>query len=188
MQKNQLYLLGLATLIGFPVAGQLVLWLFEDDTSSFGFSTIAPIWQQLGIGLLAGGVAGGIAYGIIQLPFMKPVKSKYAGLLGSLQLSWPDILFISLCAGIGEEYFFRGVLQYYWGVWPTALVFVAIHGYLDPRDWRISIYGSVMVPMIAGLGYINNYIGLPAAMLAHAIIDVILLYQLKQAIDENRIA
>jgi len=176
MSKSRLYLLGLATLIGFPALGAGVIWFFENETSGFSFSMIAPLHLQLIYGVLVGLLAGFLALGITALPFMSPVKEKYAQLIQQIDFEWPDIIFISLCAGIGEEYFFRGVLQYYWGVWPVTILFVALHGYLDPRNWRLSIYGFVLVGIIGAIGYLNDLIGLPAAMIAHSIIDIILLY------------
>lgn len=178
MNKSQLYLLGLATLIGFPVLGALIIWLLKPE--GFQFSLVYPLYQQLIIGSIAGIIFGFIALAVSKLSFMKPVVAKYSTMLNHIDFKWSDILFISMCAGIGEEYFFRGVLQFYWGVWPTAIFFVAIHGYLDPRNWRLSIYGVIMVIIIGVIGYINDIIGLPAAMVAHTLIDVILLYFMTQ--------
>ena len=176
MSKSQLYLLGLATLIGFPATGAGIVWFFEDEQSSFQFSLIAPLHLQLIYGILVGVLTGFIALGITYLPFMKPVREKYAHLIGQIDFQWPDIIFISFCAGVGEEYFFRGVLQYYWGIWPVAILFVALHGYLDPRNWRLSFYGVVLVGIIGAIGYLNDLVGLPASMIAHTVIDIILLY------------
>lgn len=187
MEKSQLYKLSLLTLIGFPAVGALILWFVEDQPSSLGFSMPMPLHFQLGIGLLAGTVAGFLAWLIIRLPFMKATRIKYSGLVLPFDLNWSDILFVSLCAGIGEEYFFRGVLQQYWGIWITSIVFVAIHGYLNPKDWRISIYGAFMVLVIAGIGYLNDYVGLVSAMIAHACIDIILFYRMTKDDDENNI-
>lgn len=178
MNKSQLYLLGLITLIGFPVIGALIIWLLKPE--GFQFSLVYPLYQQVAIGLLIGIIFGFIALGVSKMPFMQPVVAKYSSMLSHIDFQWSDILFISLCAGVGEEYFFRGVLQFYWGIWPTAIFFVAIHGYLDPRNWRLSIYGTIMVLLIAALGYVNDHIGLPSAMIAHTVIDIVLLYFMTQ--------
>src|SRR5690606_14751744 len=90
------------------------------------------------------------------------------------KLSRAGMLVLSLCAGIGEELFFRAGIQPFLGIWWTAILFVFIHGYLDPRNWRISIYGLVMVGIIAWFGYRFETIGIVAAMIAHAAFDFIL--------------
>jgi hypothetical protein len=104
-----------------------------------------------------------------------------------MEMNFAIIVGVSLCAGIGEEIFFRGVVQPlpYCGVWVTAIFFVAIHGYLNPMDWRISIYGVYMTILIAGLGYLTDYMGLTTAMVAHTMIDVVLFSYLTKEPGEN---
>ena len=88
-----------------------------------------------------------------------------------------QVLFLSLCAGIGEELFFRGYLQYYWGIWITSVFFVAIHGYLNPKR-PIFFYGLFMIADIAGVGWLYEEYGFIAAATAHAMIDFILIYKM----------
>jgi len=61
------------------------------------------------------------------------------------------------------------------GIIITAILFVAIHGYLNPRNWRISIYGVFMTAGIVLLGYLAETMGLLVAIVAHTIIDIYLL-------------
>jgi membrane protease YdiL (CAAX protease family) len=95
-------------------------------------------------------------------------------LIAKFGLGWNEILFVSFCAGFGEELLFRGSLQYLLGIWTTAIIFVALHGYINPRDWRISVYGLFMTLAIASLGYATEHIGIWSAVVAHTIIDIIL--------------
>ena len=67
------------------------------------------------------------------------------------------------------------------GITITAVLFVAIHGYLDPRNWRISIYGLVLTAMMIALGWMAEHQGLLAPMAAHTMIDVVLLEGLHRA-------
>ena len=90
------------------------------------------------------------------------------------------IIFISFCAGVGEEILFRGVLQPLIGIWITAVLFVAIHGYLNPVNWRISIYGIYLTLVIGIIGHLTDWLGLTTAIIAHMIIDVILFYKINQ--------
>jgi membrane protease YdiL (CAAX protease family) len=113
--------------------------------------------------------------GLIALPFQRTVYSKYARLIQSLRLSWIDIIFISLCAGFGEELLFRAAIQPLLGIWITAVLFVALHGYLNPKSWRLTVYGLYLVGAIASLGYLCSNLGVLSAAMAHAVIDIILL-------------
>ena len=97
------------------------------------------------------------------------------------------IVIVSICAGVGEEILFRGILQSYFGIWITAVGFVAIHGYLNPLDWRISIYGAYMTAAIIAIGYLNQLYGLTSAMIAHTIIDIILFVKLTREYPNNRL-
>ena len=141
--------------------------------------------SQAGIGLCFGLVAAFSGWGLIRMPFMEPVEGKYRSIIGSIRIGWPDIIFISLCAGVGEEILFRGGIQPHLGVWPTAILFVALHGYLNPMDWRISLYGAFMTIAIAIIGKLYIHVGAISAFLAHTMIDIVLIRALIKAYDEK---
>ncbi len=177
--QNKLRLLGLVTLIGMPLLGWGLSWLFD-----LGFPILEWFWPsnlivQFIVGTLFGIVLGVIASWLTERSFMNSVKNRYHTLLSSLKFTWFDVFFISICAGIGEEILFRFALQSLIGVWLAALIFVVIHGYLNPKDWRISIYGCFMIVASAGFGYLARELGMLSAMVAHTAVDVYLLAQLK---------
>lgn len=182
MRKSKLYGMGLATLLGFPILGLGVLYFVEPHPLDFTFNWTSPmsVILQILIGLLYGVAAGYFSWWVINRSNMKPLKIKYGRLIHDLKLNGWEIVFISFCAGVGEEFFFRGVLQPYWGIVITAIVFVAIHGYLDPRNKQILIYGVIMTGLIIGIGYLHDYVGLISAMTAHFIIDVVLFFKLSR--------
>lgn len=171
--------LGLLTLLGFGIPG-LALSVFLRNESLITFlKGHIPLLQQAGLGLAYGLAAGFLAWGIVNLPFVKPTLGKYSNMLSRFEWRKGDILFVSFCAGAGEELFFRGGLQPLLGIWISSILFVAIHGYLNPLNWRISIYGMIMVFIIAGLGYMTEHSGILTAIIAHMVIDVILLHKLR---------
>lgn len=141
----------------------------------------APFWQQLLWGMGIGLLASMLAWWWIRRPFMVEVHAKYVRLFSSFHLRTTDIVIISFSAGVGEELFFRGAVQPYLGVVWTAVVFVALHGYLNPKDWKMTSYGLLMTAIIVALGYMTEYIGIVSAMLAHVVIDLVLLYRLREA-------
>lgn len=178
MSRRTFFLLGLFTLLGFTSLGGLVIEQFQDVRFFSLFQTATPWYTQIGMGLVYGTIAAIIGWYIVTMAFLKDTKSFFAKLIQDLNLSVPDILFISFCAGVGEEVLFRGAIQPYLGVWITAVIFVAIHGYINPKNWRISIYGAYMCLVIAGIGYLCEDYGITTAIAAHFAIDVVLLYAL----------
>jgi uncharacterized protein len=176
--SRTVFLLGISTLILFGLAGFAIIYFFHDRTFFEILFWGEALWVQLIAGVIYGIISAFIALGIINQPFFNKEKIYYSKLFSGLNLNLPGIIFISLCAGIGEEILFRGALQPLLGLWLTSIIFVAIHGYLNPLNWRVSIYGAAMVFIIAGMGYLFETIGLISAMTAHAVFDFILLRKL----------
>ncbi|MEJ6681133.1 MAG: CPBP family intramembrane metalloprotease [Flavobacteriales bacterium] len=177
--QNRIRLFGLATLLGMPLLAFVISWLFSLEFPIIGWFITDNFLVQLTIGVFYGVLVGIMASWITERNFMSSVRNRYYNLLSSLNLTWFDVFFISICAGIGEEILFRYALQYVVGIWIAALLFVAVHGYLNPKDWRISVYGLFMVLASAGFGYMAEELGMLSAIIAHAAVDVYLLAQLK---------
>ncbi len=177
-RRRLVFLMGIATVLFFGVGGVLLMHHVQHrDVLALILGPADPFTQVLwgtGSGLLLGFAA----WGMVAMRFMSPVRVKYAQMIGPLMAHRSDRLFISVCAGVGEELFFRGALQWWLGIPITAVLFVAIHGYLDPRNWRISVYGVFMTMAMMGLGWMAGHLGLLARMFAHTLIDVVLLERL----------
>lgn len=167
--------LGLFTLVGMSIGAVIIDRFSETVDIASMIMSLKPLWMQTVIGIAIGLVSGYAAYALIQRPFMAPVRDKYSAMFGEFDLGISEIWFISFCAGVGEELLFRGALQPLLGIPLTSVIFVAIHGYLNPANWRLSIYGIFMTCVIALIGWSAQYFGLITAVFAHMIIDVILL-------------
>jgi membrane protease YdiL (CAAX protease family) len=173
------------TLLGMPLLGWVIARFVDDMNLMVRWTGTAPIWKQLLYGLPVGVVAALMARFIVGRKFMDGVRLRYERMFRNLRLNWSEIAFISLCAGVGEELLFRGVLQPLLGIVLTAVLFVAIHGYLNPRDWRISVYGVFMTGVICFLGWMTEVYGIWSAVMAHFVIDVILLADLLEKPNET---
>jgi uncharacterized protein len=178
MGNRKIITLGLFTIIVFPLAAFIINYIFSSESFWDIFISKQGILYETLLGLSIGILAGILAWVIIKLQILQPVREKYQGVIGSLKMNIGTIILVSICAGVGEEILFRGVLQSYFGVWITAVCFVAIHGYLNPLDWRISLYGCYMALAIVVIGYLHQYYGLTSAMLAHTMIDIVLFVKL----------
>lgn len=179
LSKKRFYQLALFTLYGFG----LIAWILIEWVHKIPFKSIFlngwDWYSQILTGLLFGVSASIIAIFIIKRDFFEKPRKLFVNLIGGLKLNYSDIIFISLCAGIGEELLFRGAIQPWLGIWLTAFVFVLLHGYLNPKNWKMSFYGIFMVIISAGFGYLYEYTGILSAITAHFIIDVILFSYLK---------
>lgn len=178
MNKRLLLALGWFTLIGFSLLGCLFiyLWVEKDVISHLNGKT--GLWFQFLSGGSFGLGAGLFALFLVSRPFLQETNTFYASIIAPLRLRFHEIIFLSLCAGIGEEILFRAALQEIFGLWPVAIVFVAIHGYLNPFNLRLSVYGLFMVCISAGFGFLYAHLGIYAAATAHFIFDVLMLSHL----------
>lgn len=174
-KRRTIYALCWLTLLGFTGLAEIILRLGH-DSSILNLIGVGWDWYyQLPIGLAVGWIAGQGAKRIITSRPLQKVKVEYISVIRQLQLRPWEIIFLSFCAGFGEEWLFRGALQPWMGIWITSVVFVAVHGYLNPMDWRISIYGGAMVLFIAAMGWMFDTIGPFSAIAAHFIFDVVML-------------
>jgi membrane protease YdiL (CAAX protease family) len=182
MNKNVVLQLALLTLVGMPFIA-LVIDHFSEDSVNLAASLAGPASPLLQVlyGLLAGAVAAAIASLTISMKFMQGISSRYVNLFGQINFNRNEIVLVSLCAGVGEELLFRGALQPFMGIALTSFLFVGMHGYYSIRSWQISVYGAVMTVIIAAIGWMSVAFGLISAMVAHTVIDVVLLHRLQEA-------
>lgn len=182
---NKVLGLGLSTLLIFGLGGYYLIVSVQERAFLEVLLGGSAIPVQLGIGVAYGMITALVAIGIISRNFFRKEKNFYHRMISQLDLRLGSILFLSLCAGFAEELFFRAGLQPLMGLWLTSIVFVFIHGYLNPSNWRISVYGAAMVLFIAGMGYLFREVGLIAAMAAHTILDVVLFLNMRQQDQES---
>ena len=131
---------------------------------------IIPIVYGLQLGI----VYGFLAYLFMKAPFFEKVPVKINKLVRDIKLSVLDGLFLSLCAGIGEELLFRQGIQPFTGVILTSVLFVALHGYLNPFNLRFSVYGLIVLPFIILISYGLDSFGIWFCIAAHFSYDAVL--------------
>jgi len=172
--RKTFFILGLITLFGFGSIGILIVHFFQKTGLNYLFSFGAEWTYQIYRGVLFGSIAALNMLWLIETPWLKEAKYFFSHLIDGAKLQLIDIIFLSAAAGIGEELFFRAGIQAFLGIWFTSVLFIVLHGYLNPKNKQILLYGTLMVVVSAGLGYLFKYIGLYAAMTAHFSIDLIL--------------
>jgi hypothetical protein len=172
--KVQFHILGWITLLLFPAIAFLALNYFED----ISYIAVLELEDILSPYTLLG-LEFGLFYGLIivavsQFPIFQEMSSKQERPLKSLNLGWGDIIFMSLCAGFGEEILFRAGIQTWLGPWITSILFIAVHGYLNPTSLKKSIMGIVLFPFILALAFAYESLGLWFCVAAHFSYDLLM--------------
>ena len=103
-----------------------------------------------------------------------------------LDLSGLNPLWISIAAAIGEEMLFRAALQPLLGVWIVSILFllthVPVYRFRKLDGAAIAQAASVFAGSVV-LGFVFEYVGLLAAMLVHAWIDIVGLLIVRHAMQ-----
>ncbi|MBL7897553.1 MAG: CPBP family intramembrane metalloprotease [Crocinitomicaceae bacterium] len=171
---TSLWFLGISTLLLFPLLAWLVIFLSGGDF----FSLFQIQWRQL-ISVPAF-ISAGIIFGLFviyltDLPYFDKSLSKYRNLLSDLKITRFQAFFLSFAAGFGEEVFFRGAIQPWLGIWITAFLFVAIHGYFSFKNWPVNIFAFGLTLFIALIGWSAIQFSIWHAIAAHFSYDLVLL-------------
>jgi len=139
-----------------------------------------PIAVQIGWGITFGlAISVPSMVVVFFVPLFSSLRRQLLDLVSRLDLGALNPLWISLSAGIGEELLFRGALQPILGIWWASFIFTLAHfrsGRFHSMNWQKLIYAASV--FIAGLllGYVFLEIGLIAAMVTHAVVDVVSLF------------
>ena len=169
--------MGLITLVIFP----LLAWpiLYFTDRHFFDLFTIEndqflSIFSFLSIGIFFGLAVIWIS----EHPYFEDSLSKYTKILINFKITIWRAFYLSVCAGVGEEIFFRGALQPLLGIVLTAFFFVAIHGYFSIKDWKVSFFALLLTGFIIILGWSAREFSLWHAIAGHFSYDFVLLLYL----------
>jgi membrane protease YdiL (CAAX protease family) len=172
--RGKILFFGWITLLVFPIPGFLLRYIL-DEVSLLNFLEPENIQiLPIGYGLEFGFVYGFIAYLFMQAPFFDAIPMKIDKLVGEMNLKFHHGIFLSLFAGVGEEFLFRAGIQPYLGWLLTSIFFVALHGYLNPWNWRFSVYGLIVLPFIFIISLGFEHFGIWFAIAAHFSYDAVL--------------
>ena len=135
-----------------------------------------PVGEQFAV---AFAVAGALPVGTVIALQFPPLRNRVPvpEALKSIDLSREKPWIIGLCAGIGEELLFRAALQPLLGLWFGAFIFAAAHLRTAALSSTSNIKRAAYMVNVAvagvALGLVFENIGLLAAVLIHATIDVV---------------
>lgn len=172
--KVQFHLLSLVTLLIFPAIGLTLLWIFEDIDLLSVFELEHFFSPLTLLGLEFGFLYGFIVIAVSQLPIFEELSLHQVNMLKNLKLNWADIIFMSFCAGFGEEILFRAGLQTWFGPWLTSFIFIAVHGYFSPTSLKKNALGILLFPFILLLSFAYEIFGLWFCVAAHFSYDLLM--------------
>ena len=172
--KSRIHFLGLITLLVFPIPAIWALWYFDDvkPWKILDFNNL--INPKTLLGLSWGMIYAVFSMSIFQLKIFGNELDRQEKLIQSMNLNLTDKIFLSFCAGFGEEILFRVGVQHWLGIWITSILFIAIHGYLNPKKWRLSLYGILLLPFLLSLGFWLAPMGIWFCIAAHFSYDLVL--------------
>lgn len=180
MKKRALYILGLITLLFFPIPTFLVMWYVEGIPTLDLLQLENFSFLKVTLGIEMGILYAFIALLLMNAPVFEKLPVRVETMVRNMKLTVWDCVFLSICAGVGEELLFRSGMQYYLGPLITSVIFVAVHGYLNPFNWRMSIYGLIVLPFILLISYGFDEFGLWFAVGAHFSYDLVLFLSMSE--------
>lgn len=166
--------MGLITLLVFPIPTFLVFYFVEGIYPLEILELDKFSWFEIVIGLELGVAYAFFSLILLQFRVFDQMPNRVEKVVRDMKLTLFDCFFLSICAGFGEELLFRSGFQFYLGPIITSVFFVAIHGYLNPFNWRMSLYGLIVLPLILLISYGFTYYGLWFAISAHFSYDLVL--------------
>ncbi|MEZ4937474.1 MAG: CPBP family intramembrane glutamic endopeptidase [Crocinitomicaceae bacterium] len=181
LKKNNLYILGLITLLGFPLIGFGINMIFEGRAKIELLNLSSDSWISIIAGILFGISFAMVAERMSEIPFISRSTYDLTQFFQGLNLNLFDIFFLAFSTGFGEEILFRGAIQGQLGIWLTSILFIAIHGYLNPKNIGMFLFGVFLVLFSAFMGYLFEQHGIWSSIMAHFSYDFILLYSLRKS-------
>ena len=128
----------------------------------------------LGGGLLLGATLAWVSQRIPWTRPEGPMGEAFRRMVGPLSL--PAVVALAAFSAVGEELFFRGVLQPWLGTWLTALVFGAVHVPPERALWSWPFLAAGMGLLLGGLTQWTG--GLGAAIGVHFALNLLNLHAL----------
>jgi membrane protease YdiL (CAAX protease family) len=156
-----------------------VLLYFTAQSVSSPFEGPAALATQASLGFTLGAALAGLQIVLLRRFSAWQAFSRQA--IAGTKLGPAEIVCISVIVGVAEELLFRAAMQPLLGLWLTSLLFAAVHvnyGALrGARETRLlsALALSTVFAIGVCLGVVFERLGLVAAMVMHAVYDMIVL-------------
>lgn len=172
------------TCVVFSLIALAIVFMVQDEPLAVLRGPLA-LGEQLLYGLGLSALAAVVSYAGYRFTASSEASRNTVAAYARLDLSGLNPVWISLAAAIGEELLFRAALQPLLGVWITSLVFLVTHVpvyQFRKLDKATLVQAGGLFATSVALGFIYQYVGLLAAMMVHAALDVVGLYVVRNAL------
>jgi len=176
------------TCLVFCVIAAPIIWFSRPHPVALFSRPAGPLTQLL-VGQVLALIAGVGSWLMFKLTARSASSARTIDSYSRLDLGGLNPLWISIAAAIGEEMLFRAALQPLLGVWIVSLLFLLTH----VPVYRFRKLDGAAIAQAAGvfggsvvLGFVFEYVGLLAAMLVHAWIDIVGLLIVRHAMQTRK--
>ena len=173
----------LLTCLVFCLIAAPIIWFTQPHPLELFGRPLGPLTQLL-VGQVLALFAAGVSWLLFRMTANSASSARTIESYAKLDLGGLNPLWISIAAAVGEELLFRAALQPLLGVWIVSLLFLLTH----VPVYRLRKLDGATLAQAAGLfggsvllGFVFQYVGLLAAMLVHAWIDIVGLLIVRQA-------
>jgi membrane protease YdiL (CAAX protease family) len=163
------------TCIVFCLIAAPIIYFSRPDPLTIFSRPVGPLSQLL-VGQVLALLAGAGSWVLFRVTANSSSSARTIESYARLDLRGLNPLWISIAAAIGEEMLFRAALQPLLGLWIVSLLFLLTH----VPVYRLRKLDGATLAQAAGvfggsvlLGFVFQYVGLLAAMLVHAWIDIV---------------
>jgi len=164
----------------FSVAAVSITLAFHPSARFQAWQVGMPVAQQLAVVAAFALICALAAFAGTVIAARKSVRAPAS--LRQIDLSGGKPVWVGIAAGVGEELLFRGALQPLLGLWSSSALFTLAHirtAALADSLVKKAFYLANVFVVSLGLGLLYQHVGLLAAILVHAVIDIAALYSLR---------
>lgn len=177
--------------ISMVASALLLTFLFGPEPLLTVAASGASVDRQVGWGILIGLAVAVPSWVLIRnITALAAFRDQMVTLAQRMDLRGFNPLWFGLCAGVGEEALFRGALQPPLGIWWTSLLFTLAHyrtGSFRSMNWTKCGYAASVFLASVLMGHVLIELGLIAAAVAHAAVDVIGIVMLRSEVRRDRV-
>jgi membrane protease YdiL (CAAX protease family) len=163
------------TCLVFCLIAAPIIYFSRPEPLTLFSRPVGPLSQLL-VGQVLALIAAGVSWVLFRLTAKSASSARTIDSYARLDLRGLNPLWISIAAAVGEEMLFRAALQPLLGVWIVSLLFllthVPVYRFRKLDGAALAQAASVFVGSVV-LGFVFQYVGLLAAMLVHAWIDIV---------------
>jgi membrane protease YdiL (CAAX protease family) len=187
MTRQAVITFSLVLTVIFTVIFSIVTIYFRKQSLPQIFAAGQPPATQIIFGLLSGiTIASIVLFLLLKASFFSHLRTFIREVLAQVRPTTLDMLLIATLAGFGEELFFRATLQPALGLWLTSLIFALGHTGISFKPAKLA-FAAFVFTMGLLLGAIYLRYGLIAAIVLHAVYDLVFLLAVKRFLHNPRL-